>query len=341
MEVRICKEAGLRNDIQLVIGQNEIDDTLFHIANRKKFMDLPGLTRHEQVQEPELRRSVGLCKIEVEKHLQGLFEKGYQIMDSSGRSRRRIIVIGSRNTGNNHGFIAWQKDEMPHFFHIRNDPLNHQDYTCLVKKKNGFLSIRTLRFDNERVFDNSAELTPNLDWCVFGNQILKDGHLIDVEDHIDRYYDIRHILAIDRSTPAGMEIEKQIYQGYPIQFKENALKMLRDKGIPRNRYLHNCIGISNENVIILQREGTVEEMAYRLKKAGAVDGLILDNGGSVFCWAWWVNPQGPFPEKGFSKGGYLFSAPDFRPPSSAVIAFVLKGSAGTNLPGGSVSYSLT
>ena len=100
--------------------------------------------------------------------------------------------------------------------------------------------------------------------------------------------------------------------------------------MPRNRFLQNALGLCKENLYIFQREGTIEEIGHWLKEAGAKDGIILDNGGSVFCWAWW----------GYPKGGYIFTAPDFRPPSSAVIALVLKGPARTDLPGGSVSFSV-
>jgi len=109
-----------------------------------------------------------------------------------------------------------------------------------------------------------------------------------------------------------------------------------EKGLPRNRFFHNCIGISDENVYILQREGTVEEVANWLKDAGARDGIILDNGGCVLLGM----EEGPFQQNGYPKGGILFSAPDFRAPSSAVVVFVLKGPAATCLPGGSVSYAV-
>jgi len=115
---------------------------------------------------------------------------------------------------------------------------------------------------------------------------------------------------------------------HPDHFRDEALRTLREKGVPRKRFLQNAIGLSDEGIFILQREGTIEEVAHWLKEAGARDGIILDNGGSVFCWAWWLYP----------KGGFLFTAPDFRPPSSAVIAFVLRGPATVDRPGGSVSF---
>jgi len=83
-------------------------------------------------------------------------------------------------------------------------------------------------------------------------------------------------------------------------------------------------------VFILQREGTVEEIGLALKEAGAVDGIILDNGGSVACWVWWANNY---------AGGVVSPTVDYRPPGTSAIAFVLKGPLNVDLPGGSVSYS--
>ena len=180
------------------------------------------------------------------------------------------------------------------------------------------------------MFEGEADISGDVDWCVYGNPVLRGGQIVPIEEAIDHYYDIRHVLAIDRTTPEGRRIEAEIFEGYPVRFRQNALNALIEKGVPRNRFLHNALGLSNGSVFILQREGTPEEIAFYLKEAGAEDGIILDNGGSVFCWVWWIYP----------KGGYLFNAPDFRTPSSAVIAFVLSGSAAIDLPGGSVSFTV-
>jgi hypothetical protein len=265
------------------------------------------------------------CKIHLE--LSGGAEETDRIRPFA-RSVRGLI--GSRNVGNNHGFIAWQKDEIPQLFHIRGDPLNYPSYSCLVRSREGRLSIRALRFENERAFEDRRDVTEEIEWCVFANWVLRDGQVVPIEEIIDQFYDIRHVLAFDREHLSGQQIEAEIYGDYPQRFRENVLRAWREKGVPRNRFLHNGLGFSEDHLFILQREGTIEEVAHGLREAGAQDGMILDNGGSVFCWAWW-----PYP-----KGGFLFTAPDFRPPSSAIIAFVLKGPAATDLPSGSVSFSV-
>ena len=140
------------------------------------------------------------------------------------------------------------------------------------------------------------------------------------------FFDIRHVLAFDWSGP----LRNQIYSGYPDSFRTNALDALF-QGVPRSRYMHNAVGLSRQSIIILQREGTIEEIAGWLREAGAEDGLVFDNGGSVFTWAWFVNGY---------RGGFLFSAPDFRPPSSAVLAFELDRPLRAEPPSGSVSATV-
>jgi predicted dehydrogenase len=310
MEVRLNKTHGLCNDLLIVLARAEVEDTLFHIANRDRFRQLPGLLRHVPEQNPSERQQVGNCKIPIEEHLKQISVAGHQLLDADGRPQRRVIGIGSRNVRNNHGFIAWQRDEQPKLFHVKDDPLNHAAYSCLVKHTDGRLAIRALRFDEERVFAGEQEISSEIDWSVYANWVLRDGRVASIEEIIDQFYDIRHVLAFDRQHELGQQIEAGIFAGYPEHFRANALRAWREQGVPRNRFLHNGLGLSDDSVIILQREGTIEEVAAWLKEAGARDGVILDNGGSVFCWAWWLYP----------KGGYLFAAPDFRSPSSAVIA---------------------
>lgn len=331
MEIHIHKTPGLRNDLLVVIPRSEIEDVLFHIANRDRLRALPGLLRHVE-QDAEERKQVGECKAPVEEHLARLSAKGHGLLDADGRPARRLIAIGSRNVGNNHGYVAWQREENPKLFHVRGEPLNYRFYSCLVKYGDGRLAVSALRFNEQQqqVFTGEADISADVTWCVYANQVLRSGHPVDIEEIIDQFYDIHHVLAYDRDKRSGRQIESEIFAGYPEKFRENALRAWREKGVPRNRFLHSCLGLSEESIYILQREGTIEEMAHWLKEAGAQDGLILENGGSPACWAWW-----PYP-----RGGFLFTAPDYRPKASAIIAFVLKGPAHSDLPGGSVSFSV-
>jgi hypothetical protein len=328
MQVHLHQEPGFRNDLLITIALAEVEAVLLQIGHRERLMQQPGLTRHREL-SPEEREANRSCKISLEEQL-----KAAGLHDPAGRPLRPVIAIGNRNLGNNHGVVAWQDDQTPRFFHIQGDPLNFPAYSCLVAQRDGRLAIRDLRFPENalRVHDveEDRDLTEYVAWATYGQRVLRRGQVVNIEEIIDEFYDIRHVLAYDHNRPEGRKIASDLYHDYPDKFRVNALRAWRDLGVPRNRYLHSCIGLSNESVFILQREGTPEELAHWLSEAGAIDGIILDNGGSVACWAWWIYPQ----------GGFLFSAPDYRPPASSILAFVLKGPVGVKLPGGSLGYTI-
>jgi len=329
MELHVRKSPGLRNDLLLVMERAEIEETLLHIANRAGLMDLPGLTRHLPYQDSQQRARVNALKIPVEEHLREMRVEGEPLVGPEGRPRRRVIVIGCRNLGNNHGAVAWQAEGDPKLFHVQGDPLSLPSYPCLVSARDRQLSIRDLRFESDRVLERHADVSALVSWCAFGSPVLRDGAVVSIEDVLEQFTDVRQVLAFVRELPLGQKIEAEVLQGYPEAFRDNVLRVLR-AGVPRQRFLHNAVGLSRDKVFVLQREGTPEEVGHCLRKAEATDGLILDNGGSVFCWAWWPH----------QAGGFLFSAPDFRPRGSAIVAFVLKGPASTDLPGGSASFTV-
>jgi hypothetical protein len=196
------------------------------------------------------------------------------------------------------------------------------------------MSIEDLRFDFQAQKIHAADghdLSEEIEWATFGQQILRRGSLRPIEEIIEQFYDLRHVLAFDHHKEHGSRVRNGGYRDYPAKFRENALIAWRDYGVPRARYFHNALGLSGDAVFVVQREGTVEEVAEALRAAGAEDGIILDNGGSVACWAWWLNEY---------RGGIVSPTIDYRPPGTSAIAFVLKGPVSHDLPGGSVSYSV-
>lgn len=232
MEIHINKTRGFRNDLLAVISHSEIDDTIFHIINRCDFMKLPGLVRPKKGQKEEDVKQVAELKEPVENHLKYLKLIKDELVDKKTSLmkplvQRRLVVIGSRNVGNNHGFVAWQRDESPCVFHIKEEPFLYDYYSCLVRQNNG-LVIRDLNFKKPengkhascKALDNDSAKKPI--WAVFGQQILKNGKVVSIEQIIDRFYDIRHVFAYLKDDP----IENMIYDDYPDSFCKNALKAL-------------------------------------------------------------------------------------------------------------------
>jgi hypothetical protein len=328
MRLEINRIEGLRNDLLLRIDRAEIESVRLSVANRDRLMTLPGMPRHRAASAEEAE-GIADAKVPIEEHLRLL-----GVVDEGGRARQRAIAISNRNLGTNHGHVAWQRAEKPPIVRTGEDPHAGRPRSCLTVRAGGRLAIETLTFDlrKQRIHavDGDQDISDEIEWATYGQQILRNGSVARVDDIIDEFYDLRHVLAFDHRHEQGERISQEIYEGYPGQFRERALRAWREQGVPRARYFHNALGLSAREVVVLQREGTIEEIGAALRDAGADDGLILDNGGSVACWGWWANNY---------AGGVVSPTVDYRPPGTSAIAFVLKGPLNVDLPGGSVSYS--
>jgi hypothetical protein len=329
MHLSITRLEGLRNDLLLRLDRAEIDSALLSIAHRDRLMKLPGIPRHRGA-TPEEQRILDDAKIPIEDHLRHL-----GVVDASGKAQRRAVAVSNRNLGTNHGHVAYQRLETPRVFLIREDPCDYPEYSCLTAWRSGALSIEALRFDTagQRVHRaaDGQDLSEEVEWATFGQPVLRAGRVARFDEIADQFYDIRHVLAFDADHQEGDAHRRAIYRDYPGAFRENVKAAWTERGVPRARYFHHAIGTSSRAVILVQREGTIEEIGEALKAAGADDGVILDNGGSVACWVWWANQY---------AGGLVSPTVDYRPPGTSVIAFLLKGAARTDLPAGSSSYSV-
>ena len=329
MRLEINRVEGLRNDLCLRLDRAEIDSVVLSISDRDRLMTLPGIPRHRDT-TPDEHKNLSACRIPIDAHLRKL-----GVLDESGTLRRRAVAFSNRNLGTNHGNLAWQRAATPRIFRIAEDPCDYSSHTCLTSWRGGGLSIEELVFDLSadavRAARDGRDLSDEIEWATFGQRVLHGGRVARVEDIADQFYDIRHVLAFDHHRMQGDEIRHMIYRDYPRGFKDHVLSAWREVGIPRARFFHNAIGLSSDAVIVLQQEGTVEEIGAALKTAGADDGILLDNGGSVVCWVWWAN---------LYAGGTVSTTVDYRPDGTSAIAFILKGPMMTDLPGGSVSYTV-
>ena len=325
MEALIRNSPGIRNDLLVRIPREEIELCMLHIAHRDDFMSSPGFLRGPADQDPIERAAIGKLKEPVQEHLARL-----RLVDDARKPLRRVIAIGSRNVGNNRCFQAWQSLELPRHFLIRGDKPFGQPTTFLTAIRGAGLCAKELLVREADVAESDRDITPSIDWSVFANCVLRKREIVPIEIVADQFYDMSHLIAVDRDTKCGKLILNELYDGFDLRSRETIVEVIRRRCVPRNRFLHNALGLSSSEILILQREGTPEEIACWLREEGADDGFILDNGGSVFCWAWWVA----------CAGGYLFQAPDFRPAASAVLAFVLQGAPYVQIRGGTVSSTI-
>jgi hypothetical protein len=329
MKLEITRREGLRNDLLLRLERDEIETALLSVAHRERLLALPGIPRH-RTPTPAERTDFEAAKLPIEAHLRTL-----GVVDEAGRARRPAIAVSNRNLGANHGHVAWQRTEAPRLFTVREDPIDQGTYSCLTAWCDGRVSIEDLCFDRDadrvRGAHDGRDLGAAIEWAAAGQRVLRAGRVAPLEEIIHRFYDIRHVLAFDPRRAEGARIRDAIYRGYPGTFRQNVTRAWRDSGVPRATYVHNAVGLSPRHLVVLQREGTIEGIAAALLEAGAEDGIILDNGGSVACWVWWANDY---------AGALVSPTVDYRPPGTSAIALVLKGPVKPELPGGSVSYTV-
>ncbi|HVT46279.1 MAG TPA: hypothetical protein VHD57_00705 [Vicinamibacterales bacterium] len=329
MQLTVNRSEGRANDLVVRLDRDEIETARLSVADRAALMRLPGIPRHRPATSEE-EQGLAAAKIGIVDHLRRM-----GVVAGDGRVARPAIAISNRNLGTNHGHLAWQRGETPAVFHVREDPCDRERYACLTIWRDGRVSIEDLVFDEAagriRRASDGRDLSDDVEWATAGQPILRQGRVARIDEIADQFYDVRHVLAFDPRREEGEAARQAIYRDYPRSFRDNVRSAWRDLGVPRARYVHNAVGVSTDGLVIVQREGTIEEIGAALFAAGADDGIILDNGGSVVCWAWWANDY---------AGGVVSPTVDYRPPGTSAVAFILKGPTRINLPGGSVSYSV-
>ena len=327
MRLEITRIEGLRNDLLLRLERSEINGAQLSVGNRDRLMNLPGMPRHRNATEDEAR-GIADAKEPIEAHLERL-----GVVDGEGRAQRRAIAIGNRNLGTNHGHVAWQRSGQPRWFRIQEDPILWRAASFLTVGRGGGIGIEEFEIDpgQDRLLDRDGrDASDRIEWATVGQRVVRAGRVVPVDEIAAHFYDVRHVLAFDPRRDDGERIRQETYAGYPSTFAANVQRAWRDRGVPRARYVHNAVGVNANEVIVVQREGTIEELGQALVDAGADDGVILDNGGGVVCWVWWANDY---------RGGIISPTVDYRPPGTSAIVFELKGPVHVDLPGGSVSYS--
>jgi len=377
MEVRILMQHGVAYELVLSIPKEELEQCLLSMPGWEELVNSYGYIRHRLLDMPDglelpasqdprtgqwLRgdRGIKRYKVPPEQHLEpavgiegGSAVHGLNLVDGYGCPTRRLILIGNRNLGNNPGFVAWHSEKSPQLFHLKGEKVENRTFTMLTSWKDGDLSIEPITFKPDGgsykpyLPPGHPRKEETIAWCTYGQQVLRKGKIVPIEESIDQFYDIRHVLWFPlhpigegRCSVAEEEFMK-IYENYPEAFHENTLRELKS-GRPRSRYLHNAVGIASDRIIILQRHGTPEEIGQWLREEGAEDGLILDNGGSVFTWAWWAYKDTIRVEEKviIRTGNVIFSSPDWRPPTISLIAFVLRGPARHVEPPGTIAMAM-
>jgi len=374
MDLRITMRHGLRYDLLLTIPLEELQDIRLSVPGWAHLRKSYGIVRHpipgvvteedlkptatfDPLKQKVVTGSSGIrrYKLPPQDHLSaGIMlpehgsdaVPGLNALDPDGCVNQRIVLVGNRNLGNNYGFTAWDSGRSPHCFYLLGEPVGTRTYTCLTWRPSEGPTIQSLRFQQDgddyrpvAAADPASTSLGDVVWCTYGQQVLRAGKLVDTEDLLTEFYDLRHLFHFNLKDPSEQEHLRALtaLYGDTAALKEAVLGVWHG-GRPRSRYFHNATGIGHDRLVIVQRHGTPEELGQWLLEAGAEDGILLDNGGSAFTWGWFA---GTGHTDGRRRGGVVFSSPDWRPPSISCLAITLKGSARHNETPGSVSFSVT
>jgi len=238
-----------------------------------------------------------------------------------GKSIKTFCIMGNANLLNNPWNVAWQVNKDNKIYCLKDEPLDSRVYSCFAVFKSKHIAIERFSFRADSAFVNRkpdylgpANRTFDLEWATYGQQIVRDGNIVPIEEIVDQFYDIRHVFDWPDYGPQKEENLKKLNEFYGSgDFREKALAELK-KGTPRAKYLHSILGLKDNKVVIAHSYGLVEDIAKRLVEKGVRDAIILDNGGSVGAYASWLYPT----------GGFLNAQSHFRDDRISTIAFVFK-----------------
>ncbi len=333
---------GKEPEFCMHIGFEEIEDIKLSIAHRQLSNRGSGLLRHplhwndpgevigvRVIDGIELRgvykgnkRDARIYHDKIEEHIESL-----------GLSENKFVMISNGNLGNNPWHVAWEFDKSRQLYCLDKEPFEMRTYSCFVvprdfsKGKPFIKKVNIQEYPDvhepleppypDGVFDEKHnDLSGDLAWCTFGQQIVREGRVVPIEEIIEEFYDVKHVFDLrdyGERKQKDTEIMKEIYKRYPEKFRENMLGKLKE-GFPRAKYYHSTLGLDEKGLVLFHSYGLIEEIAEKLAGKGVRDSIILDQGGSVGIYASWVYP----------KGGFLSTSSYFRPERISNIVVVLK-----------------
>jgi hypothetical protein len=167
----------------------------------------------------------------------------------------------------------------------------------------------------------------NWDWVATGLPVLWDSCILSLPELLPEAGDFAHVYNFKDGPDHAMDVEAYrrlaaVYESVLHASAEEASAALIAAAPNYGRargYLHNCIGISDDAVVLIVAHGRLERLGELAKAAGCTHALIIDNGGSPQ-----ISVRRP--------GGELrpiIESHYWRPPSIAVAAFQIATDTGS------------
>ncbi len=126
---------------------------------------------------------------------------------------RELQIVGQQGAGDltmNMWNVAYinsaQSENLPVLICLNDEPLNQRQYSCLVKdRRTGTVSIEQdlqfCRTPRPGIFQKDHSLSNEVEFAVFGKQVIRDGRVVDFIHVVDQFSDIRHLLQLPNLNP--------------------------------------------------------------------------------------------------------------------------------------------
>jgi hypothetical protein len=277
---------GKENTFFMQIGFNEIEKILLSISYRKFSNKESGVIRipdcpegYRKIRDLELRGAFSENKEDARLYHRDI---NWHINHLKIDNKKDFFLVSNGNLGNNFWNLSWESDKNPRLYCLDGEDFVKRVYSCFVVPKNGRPKIENVRFNElEDIIDKNGEnICDEVEWCCYGQRIIRDNNVVPIEKIIEEFCDVRHIFDLDDRKEDDKRVLGEFYVDYPNKYKEKMLKELKI-GRKRGEHYHSVLGIMDENLIIYHSKDIVENIAKKLVDRGIDNAIILDNGGSV------------------------------------------------------------
>lgn len=311
---------GKENEFFMQVGFEELERVLFSISYRRFNNRESGVVRipdcpegYRRIRGLELRGAFSENKEDARIYHRDI---NWHINHLKLDDKKDFFLVSNGNLGNNFWNLSWEYDKNPQLYCLEGEEFTKRVYSCFVVPKIGNPKIESVKFNElEEILDETGNNISNeVNWCNYGQMIVRESNVVPIEEIIEEFCDIRHIFDLDNRKEDDKKVLGEFYIDYTQRFKEKMLRELESRR-KRGEHYHSTLGIMDSGITIFHSKDVVENIAKKLIDRGIKDAIVLDNGGSVGLYASWLNDN---------NGGWLNTCSYFRPERISYIGVVLK-----------------
>jgi hypothetical protein len=240
------------------------------------------------------------------------------------------IVVGNGNLLSNVGIVGWHDGMTLRVAWEERRMQIGWAYSCFWVATSGRTGIGRFSFQDglPRPLEDQPAGPGELAWVTSGQPILWDGKVARPKKVIAETYDVRHVYHLP--TTVGDDSQKQralrqvcrfttLWVNQLLKPMAQATRVLnkfasREHLGTEDRYFMGALGADEEGrVYLVQRHGSISDVARALRDRGATRAILLDQGGGVGTYYQ--------SDRHCPAGAFIFRSRDLRPERLCAIAF--------------------